>query len=192
MKMAIKEWNIKLGNEKYKIDLDHGYFSGKRIIYINNRKVLDDKRLLDIGDLYAFNINEHECIISIKVGNLLPTFTYDLIVDGVSHEKGKKSKIVGKIREENESWSKVREKGKLRYAIVDGGLKQGLIIGIIASSIGLLGKSDFNLLGILEQDFISEVIFGCIAWTIVGCIEALLMWKHKEKKFQKPYKQINL
>jgi len=62
--MAINEWKIELDNETYRIILEHGYWSGKRIIHINGRVVLEDKRLVDAGDLYSMNIKGHECIIS--------------------------------------------------------------------------------------------------------------------------------
>jgi len=190
--MATREWTVKLENDNYRIELQHGYFSGKRIININGTRVLEDKRTFDTGDLYAFNINGHDCLIWIKVGTLLPTFSYDLIIDGISQEKGNKSIILEKIKEENEKWAKIKEKGKIKYVIIDGALKKGLAIGILASSASFFGKNGFDLFGVLGKELILEIIYGSIPWIIVGCIEALLMWKHNDKKYQNPYKQINL
>lgn len=84
--MAKLSWIIKLEDNKHKVELEHGYFSGKRIVRLDG-KVIEHIRynLFDTGSKHKFKIKEHCCIIIIKAGF---KFSYDLIIDGLSVQTG--------------------------------------------------------------------------------------------------------
>lgn len=86
--MAKKNWSINLEDGEHKIELEHGYFSGKRIIKLDN-KVIEHihYNFFDAGSKHEFKINEHYCIVLIKMIAGIK-FSYDLIVDNISVQTG--------------------------------------------------------------------------------------------------------
>lgn len=88
--MAKKLWQIELEDSKYEIELEHGYFSGKRKISVDGKVVFNSANLLDLlsdtGGVHKFDINSHSCAVIIRTNGF--TFNYDLAVDGKSITTG--------------------------------------------------------------------------------------------------------
>lgn len=86
--MAKKVWIIELDDEKHKIELEHGYFLGKRMIYLDGKLIeYRGYSLADSGSKNYFNINSHQLIVLITCGFKF-SYSFDLIIDGVSVETG--------------------------------------------------------------------------------------------------------
>jgi hypothetical protein len=88
--MTKKTWQIKLEDGEHVVELDHGFFSGKRIIQVDGKTVLDSSELqhlvFDTGGVHEFNINSHPCAVVIRTNGI--TFNYDFAVDGRSTTSG--------------------------------------------------------------------------------------------------------
>lgn len=85
--MGKRNWLIELEGVEHDIELEHGYFSGKRIISADD-EIIEHTRynLFDAGSKHEFEINGHSCIILITPAGF--KFSYDLIVDGISVKTG--------------------------------------------------------------------------------------------------------
>ena len=83
--MKNKTWKVNLNGKETKIKLQHGYWSGKRIIEVDDQIIEETKKFIDSGSEHRFVINEHKCILRIRPGTLggLFGFEYDLFVDGL-------------------------------------------------------------------------------------------------------------
>jgi hypothetical protein len=88
--MTQKTWQFELEDGKHNVELDHGFFSGKRNIRVDGNTILTSSELrhlvLDTGGMYEFNINSHPCAVIIRTNGL--SFSYDLAVDGRSTTTG--------------------------------------------------------------------------------------------------------
>ena len=84
--MAKKNWIVNLEDCEHRIKLEHGYISGKRIIYLDG-KVIEhiNHNFIDSGSKHEFKINEHICVVLIEV---VFKFSYDLIIDDISVKTG--------------------------------------------------------------------------------------------------------
>jgi len=89
--MTKKTWQIKLEDGQHIIELDHGFFSGKRNIRVDGKTILDSSEfkhlVFDTGGVHEFNINSHPCAVVIRTNGI--TFNYDFAVDGHSIASGK-------------------------------------------------------------------------------------------------------
>jgi len=81
-------WTFELEDGQHTAELDHGYFSGKRIILLDGEIVEHTRRLrhllFDSGSNHVFQINDHSCQISILVRGIEPY--YYLAVDDLPIE----------------------------------------------------------------------------------------------------------
>jgi hypothetical protein len=88
--MAKKTWELELGEGKHLVELEHGYWSGKRTIRVDDYTIVDSANwqhtLFDTGSVHEFNIGNHPCAVVIRTNGL--TFSYDLAVDGYSVTTG--------------------------------------------------------------------------------------------------------
>lgn len=88
--MAQKTWRVELEDGKHEVELDHGFFSGKRKLRVDGNTILDTSEiqqlLFDTGGIHEFNINSHPCAVIIRTNGI--TFNYDLAVDGHSITTG--------------------------------------------------------------------------------------------------------
>jgi hypothetical protein len=84
--MAEKRWEFKLDEIKQVVELEHGYFSGKRSIRIDGRLLpmppAENQQVVDYGSKRSFEIGSHTCAVIIAPHGL--KFEYDLEVDGSS------------------------------------------------------------------------------------------------------------
>jgi hypothetical protein len=78
-------WLFKLRDGEHSVELDHGYFSGKRIIRLDGRiieQAFSRRHLVfDTGSVHSFKINDHECELYIQTDGA--TFNYQLLVDDI-------------------------------------------------------------------------------------------------------------
>src|SRR5690348_13973634 len=81
--MPVISWPIKLDDQAYSVELDHGIFSGKRIVQVNGSAVHKASKFIDVGTSeHPFSINRHDCKITIHT--LGRGVTYNFYVDGAS------------------------------------------------------------------------------------------------------------
>ena len=83
--MPIISWPIILDDKPYSVELDHGIFSGKRIIQVDGITVHKANKLIDVGKSeHPFQISSHDCKITIyTIGRGV---TYDLSIDGKAQD----------------------------------------------------------------------------------------------------------
>ena len=88
--MATRVWKVDLGDGVHTIELEHGYFSGKRSIRVDNKQIRlprnERRKRYDTGSTHSFAVSDHECMIIIRSTFL--NFEYELIVDGASIDTG--------------------------------------------------------------------------------------------------------
>lgn len=90
--MTKKTWQFELEDGTHQVELEHGFFSGKRKIQVDGRIVFESNEfrhlVFDTGGVHNFNVNSHPCAVIIRTDNGI-TFSYDLAVDGFSITTGK-------------------------------------------------------------------------------------------------------
>ena len=89
--MAKKSWRVELEDSVHTVELEHGYWSGKRTISIDGERMnLPQKEassFFDFGSHHTIHIGQVSAIIHIKTNGL--TFNYDLSIEGRSVETGR-------------------------------------------------------------------------------------------------------
>jgi hypothetical protein len=90
--MAEKTWTVNLDGINHKIELEHGTFSGKRVIKLDGQVIEEDQKMMDSGTDHFFKIRNHLCAIHIHSGGL--RFKYDLSINGISAETGQPTKLL--------------------------------------------------------------------------------------------------
>lgn len=93
--MPKKTWTVDLDGTTHVVALDHGFFSGKRSIYVDNRLVDQGTKSLDMGGDYDFRIGKRRGTITMR-SNLL-TFNYDLFIDDKSVTTGRELQPLGPL-----------------------------------------------------------------------------------------------
>ena len=78
--MAKKRWAFKLDNADHSVELEHGWWSGKREIIIDGVPWESSTKFFDTGSVHHFKISEVPCVLHIK--NKVFTFQYDFYVNG--------------------------------------------------------------------------------------------------------------
>lgn len=88
--MAKKSWSFQLEGGTHTIDLEHGYWSGKRKIYLDGTLIHESFKtqllLFDTGSEIPFQIGEHSGSVIIRTNGII--FSYDVVLDGRSLETG--------------------------------------------------------------------------------------------------------
>ena len=90
--MAGKTWTVSLDGVIHKIELEHGTWSGKRVIKLDGQVIEEDKKLIDSGTDHFFKIGEHLCAIHIHTGGF--RFRYDLSINGISADTGQPTELI--------------------------------------------------------------------------------------------------
>lgn len=88
--MAKKIWKFELDDGAHIVELEHGYWTGKRILRVDNKVVEHTDMFFDLGSEHAFEISGHRCFIHIIPPGL--SVDYDLVVDGSSLQVGEQTK----------------------------------------------------------------------------------------------------
>jgi hypothetical protein len=78
--MAQKTWIFKLDDGNHIVELEHGYFSGKRDIRIDGNPMEIPSKFFDTGSVHKFEISGIPCVLQIK-GSLFG-FKYSFSVNG--------------------------------------------------------------------------------------------------------------
>ena len=78
--MAKKVWVFEVKGERHIVELEHGFWSGKRDIVVDGVPFYSGSKFYDTGSVHSFNISGVPCVLRIKV----PAFgvSYELYVDG--------------------------------------------------------------------------------------------------------------
>lgn len=84
--MARKRWTVPGPRRPHVVDLEHGFFSGRRRIRVDGRVVVDERRMNDTGSEHEVAIGNRKGIVVVRWQGL--RFRHDLVVDGVSMETG--------------------------------------------------------------------------------------------------------
>jgi hypothetical protein len=89
--MTKKVWTVNLEDGKHLVELEHGYFSGKKVIYVDSINVVlqheSVRSFLDSDSDHPIKIGDHDGILHIRTNGL--NFSFDLSVDGYSISTGK-------------------------------------------------------------------------------------------------------
>ncbi len=83
-----KSWNITIDGKQHLVELDHKTWTNNQELKIDKTTVYKTPGIMQIGGVIGFIIDGHECAVIIS--NKLLGFNYDLVIDGVSLETGKK------------------------------------------------------------------------------------------------------
>ena len=85
--MATTIWDVTVDNKPYVVRLEHGYWSGKRDVFVNDELIFKGQRMFDTGDEIVFELgNETACVI---IEPNIFKFNYALTINGVCIETGK-------------------------------------------------------------------------------------------------------
>ena len=77
--MAKKVWTFKLEDGNHVVELEHGYWSGKRDIIVDGVPLESSSKIWDTGSVHHFKVSGVPCVLRIKGGVI--SFKYDLYVD---------------------------------------------------------------------------------------------------------------
>ena len=78
--MPKREWSFELADGRHTVELDYGYWSGKREIYIDGLPYESSRNIWDTGSVHHFKISDVPCILHIKISGY--KVSYRLYVDG--------------------------------------------------------------------------------------------------------------
>lgn len=136
--MTRKTWQIHLDGKTYGLEVRHGYWSGKREIWLDGQLIAAGKQLLDAGSAHSFNIGGHDSELLILSRGL--SFRFLLLVDGVAHlseedaNKGKTpDRFMERILSTNTFWSDIARYANLKpFDVPDAhGMWRKRLIGTI-------------------------------------------------------------
>lgn len=74
--MTHKVWTVNFPDGQHTIELEHGYFSGKKVISVDGRVVHESKNLFDMGGNYPILVARQPCTVVIRTNGF--TYSYDL------------------------------------------------------------------------------------------------------------------
>ena len=82
--MTNKIWEFELEGRMHKVELEHGYWSGKKTIKVDGKVIINTSwNLFDTGGEYRFKIDDHPSIVRIRVQTLgFSSCIYELFIDG--------------------------------------------------------------------------------------------------------------
>ena len=78
--MAKKVWTFKLDDGNHVVQLEHGWFSGKREIIVDGVPLESSTKIWDTGSVHQFQVSGVPCVLRIKGGAF--TFKHELYVNG--------------------------------------------------------------------------------------------------------------
>lgn len=86
--MVQKSWSLHLEDESsHVVSLEHDQFSGKREIYFDDQLMVEDRKLIDAGSSYSFQIGAHTCTVHFHPLKAQKN-KYDCTIDNRSVETG--------------------------------------------------------------------------------------------------------
>ena len=111
----------------------HGGFSGKVIVYANDRKIIEGIEITKNGDMIWFTIDDHQFLI--YAHQKFFSMKYALIIDNRSVETGETHNYFEKFQEEKIGWDLKREKGRFSFVFWNGIFHRGILPGIAAAIV---------------------------------------------------------
>jgi len=116
--MADLTWEINIAGNSHTIRLKHGYFSGKREIWLDGQTIVKDRKLFDSGSIHQFSIDSSSCELGIYTNGI--TFGYHLLLDGLpieatGNQPKKKSYLPKAVVSENKYWRDLAAISRLSY-----------------------------------------------------------------------------
>lgn len=164
-----KRWDVDINGSKHVVELEHGYISGKRIIYVDGHEVLRDRKLIDFGSAHSIIIDDREFIVSINTKGI--TFKYDLresTGEGIEEldDSGAIDKKELKKIEENKS---VRAAASWFYWI--GGLS------VVNTLLSFFESNSSFILGLESTLFVDAIAFAIgdpLFYVIGACINLFI------------------
>jgi len=110
-------WEVNINQEPHTIQLDHGYFTGKRKIQIDGQEIVNERKFVDYGSQHQFSIDGSSFDLVITTNGL--TYEYYLLQDGIpitaQEKRGRKNKPELSYIAELEYWKKLAEISGLSY-----------------------------------------------------------------------------
>lgn len=81
--MAYKAWKFELEGQSHIVELEHGYWSGRRLIRIDGQVTDRRVKFCDTGSSHRFEISGHECVVRVVYRWSKPlSFSYECTIDG--------------------------------------------------------------------------------------------------------------
>lgn len=87
-----KTWTLDVDGASHTIELDHGFWSGKRTISVDGRVAHASRRLIDFGSNTPIEVGTHRINVIVMTNGV--TFRYDIVVDGISEATGRPIAVV--------------------------------------------------------------------------------------------------
>lgn len=87
--MAKRTWEVLLEDGTHRIELSHGFISGRKEIRVDGQVLplpAAEQSMADFGGEYPFLLGSHQGVVHIRTNGI--TFQYDLTIDGRSVESG--------------------------------------------------------------------------------------------------------
>lgn len=110
-------WEVNINQKPHTIQLDHGYFTGKRKIQVDGLEIVNEKMVFDFGSQHQFTIDSSSFDLVITTNGL--TFEHYLLQDGVQitarGKRDRKNKSKRSYLAELEYWKKLAEVSGLNY-----------------------------------------------------------------------------
>ncbi|CAG0890337.1 unnamed protein product [Darwinula stevensoni] len=79
-------WDVPLSDGLHRVEFEHGTTSGKRVIRVDDKELLNNEWMFKLVGSESFQIGRHRCIIRISpIGSF--SYEYHLEVDGKSYKK---------------------------------------------------------------------------------------------------------
>ncbi len=78
--MACKTWTIEIDGNRHNVGIEHGFWSGKRVITLDGNTIERSCKLIDTGSEHRFDVDGQPCILKIRSSAF--SFDYELFVDG--------------------------------------------------------------------------------------------------------------
>jgi hypothetical protein len=123
--MATRHWTLHFDGETHTVRLEHGYWSGSRQIWVDDKLVEKSRKFSDYGSKHPINIGQHHGELGITTNGL--TYDYYLSIDGIlcpSEEdlaKGTRpGRVVRSYFHESEYWQELeRLTGMSGFPVAD-------------------------------------------------------------------------
>lgn len=81
--MAYRLWEFDIEGESHRVELEHAYWSGNRLIRIDGSIVEKSRKIIDSGSTHTFNVSDRECSVRIIYRWRRPLgFSYECTLDG--------------------------------------------------------------------------------------------------------------
>jgi len=78
--MAYRTWTIEVDGNNHTVAVEHGYWSGKRVITLDGNILEKSRKFWDTGSEHRFDVDGRPCIL--KIRNSPFHYDFELFLDG--------------------------------------------------------------------------------------------------------------